>query len=148
MNHINDVLAFTNKLREIGKPTQELHIINIILSSPLESYARARSNWNTIPVVERTVINLTGKIKAVEKIIACYSKPIQNDTALHASGPTNRWTNGQIGKNNSPGDYHNAKRKITPVLTKFFNNLQSRLVDHGTHRTLRTKMKDEEDITK
>ncbi len=33
MSHINGVLAFTNKLREIGKPMQELHIINIILSS-------------------------------------------------------------------------------------------------------------------
>jgi hypothetical protein len=55
---------------------QELHIINIILSSLPESYARARSNWNTIPVVERTVINLTGKLKAEEKILACYSKPI------------------------------------------------------------------------
>ncbi|KAK4030934.1 hypothetical protein OUZ56_024359 [Daphnia magna] len=38
MSHINGVLAFTNKLREIGKPMQELHIINIILSSLPESY--------------------------------------------------------------------------------------------------------------
>jgi hypothetical protein len=86
MSHINGVLAFTNKLREIGKPMQELHIINIILSSLPESYARARSNWNTIPVAERTVINLTGKLKAEEKIIACYSKPVQTEIAFLAAG--------------------------------------------------------------
>ncbi|EFX80096.1 hypothetical protein DAPPUDRAFT_318963 [Daphnia pulex] len=86
ISHINCVLGFTNKLREIGKPMQELHIINIILSSLPESYARARSNWNTIPVAERTVINPTGKLKAEEKIIARYLKPAQTETAFLAEG--------------------------------------------------------------
>jgi hypothetical protein len=86
MSHLNGVLAFANKLREICKPMQELHIINIILSSLPESYARAKSNWNTIPVAERTVINLTGKLKAEEKIIACYLKPAQTETAFLAEG--------------------------------------------------------------
>jgi gag-polypeptide of LTR copia-type len=84
MSHINEVFGFTDKLREIGKPMQELHIINIILSSLAESYARAKSNWNTIPVAERTVIN--GKLNTEEKIISCYSKPAQTETTFLAAG--------------------------------------------------------------
>jgi hypothetical protein len=86
MSHINGVFVFTSKLREIGKPMQELQITNLILSSLPESYDRARSNWNTIPRLEITVINLTGKLKAEEKIIACYSKPVQTETAFLAVG--------------------------------------------------------------
>ncbi|XP_032798408.1 uncharacterized protein LOC116935156 [Daphnia magna] len=85
MCHINGVLAFTNKLREIGKPMAELHIINIITSSLPESYARARSNWTLVPEAERKVNNLTSKLKAEETIIASYLKPAKEDLALHAS---------------------------------------------------------------
>nr|CAH0100006.1 unnamed protein product [Daphnia galeata] len=122
MSHINGVLAFTNKLREIGKPMQELHIINIILSSLPESYARARSNWNTIPVAERTVINLTGKLKAEEKIIACYSKPVQTEIAFLAAGQNDNATQNTTGqasnsrhtnshnKYEGRGNFHKVKR--------------------------------------
>lgn len=85
MCHINGVLAFTNKLREIGKPMAELHIINIITSSLPESYARARSIWTLVPEAERTVNNLISKLKAEETIIASYLKPAKEDIALHAS---------------------------------------------------------------
>ncbi len=85
MNHINGVLAFTNKLREIGKPMQELHIINIILSSLPKSYARARSIWTTTPEPDRTVTNLTSRLKSEEMIIATYSKK-KIETALFAAG--------------------------------------------------------------
>lgn len=87
MHHINGVLAFTNKLREIGKPMQELHIINIILSSLPKSYARARSIWTTTPEPDRTVINLTSRLKSEEVIIDTYSKK-KTETALFASGNT------------------------------------------------------------
>ena len=85
MCHINGVLAFTNKLREIGKPMAELHIINIITSSLPESYARARSIWTLVPEAERTVNNLISKLKAEETIIASYLKSAKEDIALHAS---------------------------------------------------------------
>jgi hypothetical protein len=85
MCHINGVLAFTNKLREIGKPMVDLHIINIITSSLPESYARARSIWTLVPEAERTVNNLISKLKAEETIIASYLKPAKEDIALHAS---------------------------------------------------------------
>jgi hypothetical protein len=84
MCHINGVLAFTNKLREIGKPMAELHI-NIITSSLPESYARARSIWTLVPEAERTVNNLISKLKAEETIIASYLKSAKEDIALHAS---------------------------------------------------------------
>jgi uncharacterized protein involved in exopolysaccharide biosynthesis len=63
----------------------ELHISNIITSSLPESYARARSNWTLVPEAERTVNNLTSKLKTEETIIASYLKPAKEDMALHAS---------------------------------------------------------------
>jgi hypothetical protein len=64
----------------------ELHIFNIITSSLPESYARVRSNWKLLPETERTINNLTSKLKAEETIIASYLKPAKEDTALPASG--------------------------------------------------------------
>jgi hypothetical protein len=82
--HTNGVLAFTNKLRQIGKPMTVLHIINIITSSLSETYARARSNINRTLVLEteRTVNNLTSKLNAEETIIASYLKQAKQDMAL------------------------------------------------------------------
>ena len=81
MHNINAYLALTNKLREIGRPMPEPHIINLIVSSLPESYARARSNWSLVPEVERTIGKLTSQLKAEETIIKSFTKPA-TDTAL------------------------------------------------------------------
>ena len=87
MFHINGVLAFTNKLREIGRPMSDLHIINIIMSMLPESFARAQSNWMTcVPEAERTVARLTSNLKAEETIIKSHAK--SKEVALVANQNT------------------------------------------------------------
>ena len=81
MHNINAYLALTNKLREIERPMPEQHIINLIVSSLPESYARARSSWSFIPEAERTIGKLTSQLKAEETIIKSFAKPA-TDTAL------------------------------------------------------------------
>ena len=81
MHNINAYLTLTNKLREIGRPMPEPHIINLIVSSLPESYARARSNWSLVPEVERNIGKLTSQLKAEETIIKSFAKPA-TDTAL------------------------------------------------------------------
>jgi len=81
MHNINAYLALTNKLREIERPMPEQHIINLIVSSLPESYARVRSSWSFIPEAERTIGKLTSQLKAEETIIKSFAKPAA-DTAL------------------------------------------------------------------
>ena len=83
MYNINAFLALTNKLREIDRPMPELHIINLIVSSVPESYARARSNWSLVPESNRTIGKLTSSFKAEETIIKSFAKPA-TETALAA----------------------------------------------------------------
>ena len=86
MHHINAYLRLTNKLREIAKPMPDLHIINLIIASLPEAYARARSNWSLVPEAERTISRLTSHLKAEEVIIKSYGKTTP-DVALIANNP-------------------------------------------------------------
>ena len=62
----------------------ELHIINLIIASLPETYARARSNWSLVPEIERTIGRLTSHLKAEEVIIKSYGKTTL-DVALVAN---------------------------------------------------------------
>ena len=127
MCHINGVLAFTNKIREIGKPMTELHIINIITSSLPESYARARSIWTLVPEAERTVKNLISKLKAEETIIASYLKPAKEDIALHASEQ-------QTDTERTTGIFiHIQKKNLYPTIEICLSQ-----INQGHHPTLST----------
>ena len=83
IQNINNLLAYTNKLREIGRPMSERHIINRIIASLPKSFARAQSNWTNVPEADSTIARLTNNLKAEETIIKQHSKP-KEEVALVA----------------------------------------------------------------
>jgi len=83
IHNINSLLAYTNKLREIGRPMSERHIINRIIASLPESFARAQSNWTNVSEADRTIARLTNNLKAEETIIKQHSK-LKEEAALVA----------------------------------------------------------------
>lgn len=74
-HNFNTLLADSNKLREIGRPMLDHHIINRLLVALPESFVRAQSNWQLIPEAERTVVRLVNNLKSEEQIIKLHSKP-------------------------------------------------------------------------
>ena len=89
IHNINSLLAYTNKLREIGRPMSERHIINRIIASLPESFARAQSNWTNVLEADRTIARLTNNLKAEETIIKQHSKPKEEAALVAHNGILN-----------------------------------------------------------
>ena len=83
---MNAYLSHANKLREIGRPMQDLHLINVIIASLPEQYARARSNWILVPEAERTIRKLTSFLKTEESIIKSYEQPTTDNVFVANNG--------------------------------------------------------------
>ena len=86
MHHMNGYLSHANKFREISRPMQDLHLINVIIASLPEQYARARSNWILVPEPERTIGKLTSFLKTEESIIKSYEQPTTDNAFVANNG--------------------------------------------------------------
>ncbi|KZS10552.1 Uncharacterized protein APZ42_024954 [Daphnia magna] len=93
--HINRFCNVANKLREMGSPLPSNLLINKIICSLPESYKEFRARWRDVPIMEKTIDNMTMRLIGDEEIISCYQPTTSNNNVFNASDHKNQFHNDQ-----------------------------------------------------